>query len=132
MNQQKIPKSRNTVQRMLILDTVKMMKSHPSADEVYENLALSHPTISRGTVYRNLNKLAEDGMIGKRVMPYGPDRFDHNTSDHFHVYCSNCGRIEDISMNQFCSPVNQVDDSNGYKIDGFDLVFRGLCPKCNK
>lgn len=132
MNQQKTCKSRNTVQRTMILDTVNNMRLHPSADEVYELIATTHPTISRGTVYRNLNKLAEEGMIKKRIMPYGPDRFDHNTTDHYHVCCQNCGRVADISMTQLNSLVSSVEDSSGFKIDGYDLVFKGLCPECMK
>ena len=54
---------RNTIQCALVLETVNRMTGHVSADEVYDAIAADHPNISRATVYRNLNRLAEMGKI---------------------------------------------------------------------
>ena len=65
---------RKTIQRALTLRAVQTMQSHPTADEVYEAVSAEHPNISRGTVYRNLNQLSEDGEIREMEVPGGADR----------------------------------------------------------
>ena len=130
MNQSRMCKTRNTVQRALILETVRDLKSHVSADEVHAIVSRTHPTISRGTVYRNLSKLAQEGVIAKHSMPNGPDRFDYNVGNHYHAVCENCGKIVDIEMSCLDGIENKVDNTHGYSLSGFDLVFKGLCPDC--
>ena len=50
---------RNTIQRSLVLEAVNRLHCHATADEVYEEIIKEHPTISKATVYRNLNLLSE-------------------------------------------------------------------------
>ena len=75
----------NTIQRSLVLDVVNRLKSHATADEVYAEVAATHPNISKATVYRNLNLLSEMGMIRKLEIQGGADRFDHICKEHCHV-----------------------------------------------
>ena len=56
-------KSRNTIQRSLVLEAVNRLKCHATADQIYEEIVKNHPTISRATVYRNLALLADRGEI---------------------------------------------------------------------
>ena len=84
---------RNTIQCAEVLKAVQAMKNHPTADEVYEEVARENPSISKGTVYRNLNRLDETGQIHRLSMPEGPDHFDHCCTEHYHVRCISCGRV---------------------------------------
>ncbi len=52
---------RNTKQRKLVLDAVRQSYNHPTADEIYNAVREQDDRISRGTVYRNLNLLADAG-----------------------------------------------------------------------
>ena len=54
---------RMTRQRFMVLQAVMETDSHPSADEIYEVVRTRLPRISLGTVYRNLDILAEQGKI---------------------------------------------------------------------
>ena len=56
------------------------------------------PNISLGTVYRNLNLLADIGEITKIPTPDGGDRFDGRTDSHYHVICSGCGNVFDLEL----------------------------------
>ena len=49
--------TRNTIQRQIVLQAVNQMHNHPTADAIYAVIAAQHPTISKATVYRNLNQL---------------------------------------------------------------------------
>ena len=55
--------NRNSAQRSLILDIMAGNKTHPTANEIYEEARKKHPHISRGTVYRNLNFLVDSKNI---------------------------------------------------------------------
>ena len=89
---------RNTIQSSLVLETVRKLQCHATADEVYSEIIKTYPTISRGTVYRNLQRLCETGEIRKREIPDGADRFDHLCDDHYHIRCVKCGRVFDVDM----------------------------------
>ena len=121
---------RNTIQCALVLESVLKLKCHPTADEIYEEVAREHPTISRGTVYRNLQRLCEMGEIRKRELPCGADRFDHNCSDHYHVRCSQCGRVFDVDMAYIADLEKTIRDTHGFIFTEHDIVFKGICPEC--
>ena len=120
----------NTIQRSLVLDVVNRLKSHATADEVYAEVAATHPNISKATVYRNLNLLSEMGMIRKLEIPGGADRFDHICKEHCHVKCEKCGRVFDIEIPYIDGLENRVENRNGFEITGYDILFRGICPGC--
>ncbi len=122
---------RNTIQRSLTLEAVQQLKSHPTAEEVYYAVAEKHPTISRGTVYRNLNELSESGEIRKMEIPSGADHFDHRCHDHYHVRCLKCGKVFDLDMEYIPDLEKSVKDVGGFKLSGYDLVFKGICPECS-
>lgn len=120
----------NTIQRSLVLDVVNRLKSHATADEVYAEVAATHPNISKATVYRNLNLLSEMGMIRKLEIPGGADRFDHICKEHCHVKCEKCGRVFDIEIPYIDGLDNLVENRNGFELTGYDILFRGICPGC--
>jgi Fur family ferric uptake transcriptional regulator len=122
----------------MILEEVKKVHTHPTADEIYEMVRERIPRISMGTVYRNLDVLAKSGLLQKIDPGQGHPqmRFDANTSEHYHITCMGCGRIEDVPMD---SPDNAIDDLTKallkvteYRIAGHNLDFYGLCPSCAK
>ena len=120
----------NTIQRSLVLDVVNRLKSHATADEVYAEVAATHPNISKATVYRNLNLLSEMGMIRKLEISGGADRFDHICKEHCHVKCEKCGRVFDIDIPYIDGLDNRVENRNGFELTGYDILFRGICPGC--
>ena len=87
---------------------------HVSADEVYDVIAAERPNISRATVYRNLNRLAEMGKIRKIEVPGGADRFEHWSHKHYHVRCEKCGRIFDVDMPYMEDLEARIRDTHGF------------------
>ena len=121
---------RNTIQRSAILATVNCLKSHPTADEVYDEISKTYPTISRATVYRNLNQLWEGDCINKIEVPNGADCFDHIVTKHYHIKCSTCGKVFDVEMEYIEDLEKSIRNSNGFDFSGHDIIFKGVCPKC--
>ena len=123
---------RNTIQRSLVYEAVNRLQSHATADEIYAAIAAEHPNISRATVYRNLNQLAQEGEIRRLPVPGGPDRYDHRCHDHYHARCHQCGRVFDIEMDYIAGLERAIHDAHGFAITGHDILFRGVCPECQK
>ena len=123
-------KKRSTTQRRLVYSSVCELASHPTADDVYADALERQPNISKGTVYRNLNSLAEDGDLLRINIPNAPDRFDHNTHPHYHIKCKVCDAFYDIEADSIGGVERQIFESTGFSVLAHDLVFSGLCPKC--
>ena len=121
---------RTTIQKELVLNAVNHLHNHATADEVYELIHATHSHISKGTVYRNLNCLAEEGKIRKLEVPGGSDRFDHTCTPHYHIYCCKCGRAFDVDMEIVSGLIDKVKDKRGFDFLDYDIMFRGICPDC--
>ena len=121
---------RNTIQKDLVLKTVQGLKRHLTAEEVYEFIKKEHPTIGKGTVYRNLGILTEEGAIRKVEIPDGPDRFDFTLKNHYHVECIRCGEIFDVDMDEVTDLNERIHDTHGMQFLNYDIFFKGICPAC--
>ena len=121
---------RNTIQKDLVLKTVQGLKRHLTAEEVYEFIKKDHPTIGKGTVYRNLGILAEEGAIRKVEVPDGPDRFVFTLKNHYHVECIRCGEVFDVDMDEVTDLNERIHDTHGMQFLNYDIFFKGICPVC--
>ncbi|MDD4123449.1 MAG: transcriptional repressor [Bacilli bacterium] len=119
-------------QRELILKTVKESKSHPTAQEIYEFVKGKSPNISLGTVYRDLNFLAEAGVIRRIDVGDKQIHFDGDILEHCHFVCLDCGRIHDIERKDFCRDENKNLIAKGFIPLRKDVIIYGQCPLCNK
>jgi Fur family ferric uptake transcriptional regulator len=123
---------RNTPQRRVILQELCQMTSHPTAAELYGVVRRRLPRISLGTVYRNLEVLHDDGLILKMDFSGAEARFDGNTQQHYHVRCTECGKVSDVfSLAPDQSP-SQPEELAGYLVTGHRLEYFGTCPECRE
>jgi Fur family transcriptional regulator, ferric uptake regulator len=123
------PKRRMTSQRRIILEELRKTKSHPTADELYVVARKRLPRISLGTVYRNLDQLAETGEILKLEMCGSQKRFDGSTHDHFHVRCRICGRVGDVDATLSLPDLDRFK-ADQFEINGLYMEFVGTCAGC--
>ena len=121
---------RMTKQRQVILDELRKMHSHPTADEMYRLLRRRLPKISLGTVYRNLEVLSDVGLIQKIEVAGTQKRFDGNASHHYHVRCKRCLRLEDVYVDVDTEMDRKVSRLTEYDITLHRMEFIGVCPSC--
>lgn len=119
-------------QREAIKEYLMSTSDHPTADSVYLHVKEEFPRISLGTVYRNLNLLADMGEIIKITTPNGGDRFDGNTEPHYHVLCTECGEIHDLSMDILDSVTQEANENYKGIINSHTTLFYGICENCLK
>ncbi|MGM9632148.1 MAG: Fur family transcriptional regulator [Eubacteriales bacterium] len=115
-------------QRELILAAVKGANTHPTADAVYDGLKADNPTLSLGTVYRNLNILAENGDINTLYTGSGKIHYDGHTEAHAHFVCKNCKKIIDI----FCEAPTPcaLPESEEFCVEEQKTIYYGKCKAC--
>ena len=123
---------RLTTQRQIILEELSKVKSHPTASELYDMVRKRLPRIGLGTVYRNLELMAESGMILKIEVGGTQKRFDATTDAHYHIRCSVCGKVDDIDVPVVKELVAQATETSSYLIQGHHVEFTGVCGDCQK
>jgi len=128
---------RNTHQKQVILDYLKSVTSHPTAEEVFEAVKEKLPSISRSTVYRVLKihgQKQEIAELGNEI-----NRYDANLAPHSHFICQKCKKVFDIFNGQDMlkvQPKNQIKYMCGSqikecKVENFRVCFYGVCSECS-
>ena len=121
-------------QREIIIDYLKSVKTHPTAETVYEEVKKEDKKISLGTVYRNLDKLSDMGLIQRIKMANEKDRFDGDVSLHYHGKCIKCNSVIDIFLkeNIDLSIDKYVKNETNINVVSHDIIFNVICPNCDK
>ncbi len=109
-----------------------------TAREIYESLKCQFESINRTTIYRNLDKLCEEGELIRFKEP-NQEAWFYQYSDgingcnsHMHAQCSNCGKIfhlEDNFVNEFESKLHDV---YGLDINTSQSIIVAKCEDCTK
>lgn len=123
---------RQTRQRQSILEHLKRTASHPTATEVYDSVRQELPSISLGTVYRNLEILCNLGLARKIETFGGQKRFDAIVTDHMHAICTKCGNVRDIEAGSEFNPEELRRIDSDFEITGVRVDILGICPECMK
>jgi len=120
---------RMTAQKSFILNYLKSVKTHPSAEAVYKEVRKKLPSISQGTVYRVLNNFKNKGEV-LAILTKDNVHFDADISDHAHFICEKCGNVFDvIDECSNCGILKNKKTKVGV-INKYQIKFYGICTKC--
>jgi len=119
-------------QREAILTYLHSTTAHPTAETVYQEVRKTYPKISLGTVYRNLNLLADSGEALRLNCGDGYERFDGNPKPHFHFYCRKCGQVMDLDIAELSTMNELAAQLFDGSIEGSLTYFYGVCPDCKQ
>ena len=124
--------NRNTKQRAAILDLLRGGHCHLTADQIYDEVKIAIPSISKGTVYRNVRVLEELGLVSELNLNDTVSRFEAKRNNHYHFRCERCGQVFDVD-----EPVNKeldrrIAEKTGFKISCHQTEFHGLCCDCQQ
>jgi Fe2+ or Zn2+ uptake regulation protein len=126
-----------TPQRMAIVRELADDESHPTAQEIFDRLRPSLPTMSFATVYNTLDALTSAGLCAALSLSRGSGRFDPNMNPHHHAVCDGCGAVRDVpgpaeSPAQSDSPAGEAlaHVAPGFQVRSVERIFRGLCASC--
>ena len=125
-------KRRVTRQREAVLMVLRRTSSHPTADQICVAVRQQIPSISKGTVCRNLEVLNEGGLVSELNLNGTVSRFEIKQDRHCHLRCERCGRVLDLTCPFDQELDARVATQTGLKISSHQLEFRGVCPECQQ
>jgi Fur family peroxide stress response transcriptional regulator len=123
---------RITHQRTEIFRALIQNPNHPTTEEIFSQVRRHLKTVSLDTVYRTIGTFEDYGLIKKVWHIDNKARFDHNLSNHHHLVCSQCNKIEDFYWPDFDRMKLPASISHWGKINVKHVVIDGLCSSCNK
>ena len=121
-----------THQRVEIFKTLLKHRNHPTVEDVFDQVRKHLKTVSLDTVYRTIATFEEYGLIRRVHHIDNATRLDINTSNHHHLICSQCSRIEDFCWPDFDRMKPPKSISHWDQIEAKHVVISGLCASCKR
>ena len=124
---------RLTPQRVLVLEAVRELGGHVSAEMVEERVHARFPTINRTTVYRTLTWLKDQGLVSETDTGAGQRVFEYLSGErHHHLICQRCG-IEQTILDDVVAPMlTEIHDRYGFVPRLDHLAVFGICQACQQ
>ena len=123
---------RLTRQRAAVHDQLRRADHHPTAEEVYQGVKATLPSISLATVYKALETLVDSGLASKLVAANGSARYDARVDHHYHLRCLRSGVVEDVPTDFDPDLIARIDPdlgpklaSKGFRVTGYRLELVG-------
>ncbi|MCE4957532.1 peroxide-responsive transcriptional repressor PerR [Macrococcoides caseolyticum] len=121
---------RITPQRQAVLRFLIESNSHPTADEIYKALSPQFSNMSVATVYNNLKVFKESGLVKELTYGDAASRFDFETDNHYHVICSECGKITDFHYPRLDEVEYIAQHITSFAVSHHRMEIYGICPEC--
>ena len=122
---------RNSKQRIKMRQLLCGRTDHPDAQTIYEEIRVFFPSISLGTVYRNLMLLTVENELQSINVGDGKVHFDPNIRPHAHFYCKKCHRVLDFNTaGEMNVMLEKQQQQFGGSIDECSISFKGTCADC--
>jgi Fur family peroxide stress response transcriptional regulator len=121
-----------TTQRRTVLEVLLARTDHPTADQIFDAVQEQNPQVSRRTVYRVLETLAEWGLIRRVHHPGATARFDAKVHRHHHLVCIRCSRMVDLESQDLDGISMPKGRPHGFDVCDFSVQLMGICPECRR
>jgi Fe2+ or Zn2+ uptake regulation protein len=129
---------RPTAARRRILTVLVEHENHLSTEEILKKLRQDGYKAGAATIYQNLAKLADAGLLVRFTDADGIIRYDSNLIPHHHLFCTRCGKVIDINLDKTAQLrlrpkiMRSGTSPKGWKLDEMQIEFKGICPRCRR
>ncbi|MCR5040699.1 MAG: transcriptional repressor [Clostridia bacterium] len=111
---------------------------HITVNDVCEHFRNNGDEIGQTTVYRQLDKLVDEGVVNKYTLDgVGPACFEYVGKDShvaknscFHCKCVRCGRLIHLQCSELDGIQRHLYEHHGFSLNPMRTVFYGLCSDC--
>lgn len=115
----------------IILDILNEEHTHLTSLEVFTEARKRLPAVNQSTIYRSLERMADNGIVSISDMGTGSMVYELvNTDKHHHLVCQSCGKIFTIEHDQVAQFFASVENKNDFKLLTNHLVLFGICTNC--
>jgi Fe2+ or Zn2+ uptake regulation protein len=123
---------RYTPQREAVLNWLRSVDCHPTAEQVFAAVRVQLPSISLATVYKALEALVDAGLAARLPDGAGPARYDGRSDAHYHLRCERTGQVRDLPLPYDPALIDKLDPqlvemlkAQGFEITGHRLELFG-------
>jgi len=121
---------RATPQRQLVLQAVREL-GHSTPEEIAAKVKATAPSVNVSTVYRTLDLLEDLGLVTHTHLGHGaPTYHPADESDHLHLVCLACGRVDQVDSQVAAPMVGSLKASHGFEVDVTHVAMHGRCAQC--
>ncbi|MDD3342705.1 MAG: transcriptional repressor [Sulfurospirillaceae bacterium] len=120
---------KSTHQRLAILNCIDM-HGHIDIDAIYEHIHLNYPSMSKATLYRNINDLVTFHILEEVKLPHQKQQYEIKKVPHIHLLCQECSGVEDIFI-ETKPLLEAVTLQSGFTISNSFIVMNGTCRVCS-
>ncbi len=128
-----------TKQREILLSYLKTVPGiHITAGDVCDYFRDKGAPIAPATVYRQLERLVEEGIVNKYIIDANsPACFEYigaesHESDSvcFHCKCEKCGKLIHMHCEELEGIASHLYEEHAFRLNPLRTVFYGLCADC--
>lgn len=125
-----------TKQRDRILNCLQNHREHVTAEQVREYLKAEGESVGQTTIYRNLDKLVEEGTVLKYASAGGLGACyqyvgqSGHSPDHYHLICTGCGQVIHLECRYLDELSAHIREEHQFSFDKFKTVLYGHCSRC--
>lgn len=123
---------RKTPSRIELLAIFLDTASPLDVSEIMRFLQERKVTIDQATVYRMLDSFVEHDIVTRLEFQEGKYRYELTGSEHHHLICTSCAKIEDISDCNLAGIEAEIRLKKGFLVKRHSLEFFGLCANCQE
>ena len=120
---------KSTHQRLAILNCIDM-RGHIDVDAIYEEIHANYPSMSKATLYRNINDLISFNILEEVKLPHQKQQYEIKKVPHVHLLCQKCSAVEDVFV-ETKTLCESVTFQSGFTISNSFIVMNGICKECN-
>lgn len=119
---------KSTHQRLAILDCIDSF-GHIDIDAIYEQIVPKYPSMSKATLYRNINDLISFHILEEVKLPNQKQQYEIKKVPHIHLLCTHCSKVEDVFV-ETKPLLEAVTLNSGFTISNSFIVMNGTCKEC--
>lgn len=125
----KAGKNRITPERFEVLEAALEYDGHFGADDLYILMKNSNSRVSRATVYKTLELLAQCELLSKRNFGDNVNRFESSFKKqvHDHLICVDCGKIVEFADPRIKTLPEQISEDLGYNFESYSFNIFARC-----
>lgn len=118
-----------SVQRIAIMTYLLEHRTHPTVDDIFNELQEQIPTLSKTTIYNTLKLFVDKKAILSITIDEKMVHYDGYRQRHAHFLCLSCGKLADVPLD-YDVEFPKTEEMKGFTLEETQVYHKGYCNEC--